>query len=100
MLIDGLPPGSALHRALLDGHYWTETEGLLWMLVQGIPRSEKLLMRQLSREQARGLKMPKFKTYPWDPDSDNTCYGHVEAGREAEALSYLQGLSVSPGGAA
>lgn len=95
VLIDGLPEGSALHRARLDGHEWTSVHDLLWTLVQAVPRREKLLARQLNKQQAQGLKMPKLKTYPWDPDQDQSRYGKNNAGDEEAALSYLEGLSPS-----
>ncbi|MDK4337668.1 hypothetical protein [Corynebacterium accolens] len=76
----------------MDGHEWTGLHGLLWLLVQGMPRSESLLVRQLSKEQARGLKMPKLKTYPWDADEDKSKFGRVDEGDQAAALAYLQGV--------
>lgn len=93
MLIAGLPDDSALHRAYRDGHDWSSLHDLLWILVQGLPRSEMLLARQLSKEQARGLRFPRVKPYPWSEDKDKKQFGRVDKGDEAAALEYLQGLS-------
>ena len=65
VLINHLPPDSALHRAQTGGHVWTWTEALLWMVVHLLQVIDQRLVWQ-----KRGKpKMPKWRDYPWSTET-------------------------------
>lgn len=88
-LINGLPEGSALHRARNEGRTWTTDHALLWHLAYMLQRVEGVLGAQGVRRQPKPVK--KKKT-PWDDDTVKRT-GRVEKGDELAAIRYLQGLS-------
>ncbi|KAA0916465.1 hypothetical protein [Dietzia sp. ANT_WB102] len=65
VLINGLPPDSALHRAQTGGHVWTWTESLLWMIVYLL----QVIDQRLVWQKRAKPKMPKWTTYPWSTES-------------------------------
>lgn len=65
VLINGLRPDSALHRAQTGGHQWTWTEALLWQAVYLLQVVDQRLVWQKHGKP----KMPKWRDFPWSTET-------------------------------
>ena len=70
MLVKGLPPGGALHRAIdPDGHGWSTKEELLAIMIEVLDHGNRLFF---SANRAKGARMPdpiRIRR-PWERSED------------------------------
>lgn len=76
VLVEHLPPDSALHRAHNDGHRWTNLEALVWQLIYFV----RVLDQRLVWQKGKRPKWPKWAQYPWSRNQ-------VQMGDRGEATS-------------
>ena len=87
VLIEQLPPRSALHRARNDGHEWGNTEAVLWRIEYWL----KVLDQRLMWQKGKRPKWPKWLQFPW---SKNQVQLGDRGGRSPlEVKAYLDSLS-------
>ena len=92
VLIEKLPPTSALHREKNDGQLWTWTEALLWQQIHML----KVIDQRLVWQKRKKPKMPKFRPFPWSKDEKKL--GSLGGKSASKALQILR--SLRPGGGA
>lgn len=87
VLIEHLPPDSALHRARQDGHVWTWNEALLWRLMHMLERNEQWW------RWSKGLrpKFPKWKAFPWTKSEIKL--GDRGTASSQDVIDYLRSIS-------
>lgn len=86
MLIEQLPPDSALHRALNGGQVWTWQEELLWRLVQLLERNESWWRWS----KGKAPKWPRHKRFPWEKDT--VTLGDRGGHTSAEVIAYIESI--------
>lgn len=89
VLVEHLPPGSALHRARNDGHQWTNVESLLWQLVYYV----RVLDQRLVWHKGKRAKWPKWLQFPWSRE-ELKMGDRGEASTE-DVLGYLASISAN-----
>lgn len=87
VLVEQLPPGSALHRALNEGHQWTNVEALLWAISHRLER----LDARMQWMKGKKPKWPRWKQFPWS--KDGVRMGDRSGRSSAEALAFLRSQS-------
>lgn len=92
VLIQWLPPTSAVHRAQNEGQLWTWNEALAWQQIHML----KVIDQRLVWQKRKKPKMPKFQPFPWSKDEKKL--GSLGGKSASKALQVLR--SLRPGGGA
>ncbi|OZC80187.1 hypothetical protein CH274_13195 [Rhodococcus sp. 06-418-5] len=87
VLKEHLPDGSAVHRAGLDGQYWTNNEALLW----GLWHKLDWLDQRLVWTKRMKPKWPKFKAFPWA--KSGAVIGDRGSASNEAAIRYLESIA-------
>lgn len=92
VLIEGLPPDSAAHRAVTDGQLWTWREWLLWHGVRTSIDNATRVAHSLSGKKGKPKTIADkdWPVYPWvKADSAPTHYGDTDGRDGTEVIAFL-----------
>ena len=95
MLIEGLPPDSAAHRALNDGHVWTWQEWIAWHAIRVSIDNATRIAHVMSgaKGKPRTLRDQDWPVYPWiKAESAPQRYGDAGGRSGEEVIAFLDSL--------
>lgn len=89
VLIEQLPPRSALHRARNEGQEWGNLEAVAWQIVYYL----KVIEQRLVWSRGKRPKWPKWLQFPWS--KDQVKIGDRAGADPLKVKAYLDSLSAS-----